>query len=471
MVDTAGYLWWATALGLLSAVSLPLGSLVGLVTRPGQRTTAVLAAFGAGALIAALSVELVAPTATAVVGRGHAVASEAGHAADLAAHGSVAAFVGMLLGAIVGGVLFVLLDGIVNARGGFLRKTATTISYLRMRKGERTRQMLKDLCRVPLLRMVPPSDVELLVRDVKPQVFSPGEVLMHEGEPGDCLYFVRNGSVHVEREGRLLAELGRGEVLGEISLLTNAPRSATVTAETDVETLVLSTDDFARWRAECPELDEAVRDLAAERVSEMTEHAVRERDAERNWAAKAVAALRQGGEIPTPRELRSARSESHGAGLAIWLGILLDGIPESLVIGAGFLALLSAKIGAGVGADLGFADVIPYTLIAGLFLSNFPEAMSSSVGMRLQGWKPATILAMWASLTVITGVGAGIGYSLGGTFSHAAVVTIEGVAAGAMLTMIASTMIPEAVHLGGGPVAGISTLAGFLAAVAFKLLE
>ena len=48
---------------------------------------------------------------------------------------------------------------------------------------------------------------------------------------------------------------------------------------------------------------------------------------------------------------------------------------------------------------------------------------------------------------------------------------IEGLAAGAMLTMIAAAMIPEAVHLSGSRITGLSTLAGFLAAVAFKLLE
>jgi len=50
-------------------------------------------------------------------------------------------------------------------------------------------------------------------------------------------------------------------------------------------------------------------------------------------------------------------------------------------------------------------------------------------------------------------------------------VGLEGIAAGAMLTMIAQTMIPEAVHLGGSAMVGLSTLAGFLAAVGFKLVE
>ena len=78
---------------------------------------------------------------------------------------------------------------------------------------------------------------------------------------------------------------------------------------------------------------------------------------------------------------------------------------------------------------------------------------------------------MWFSLMVMTSIGAGLGYWLGGSINHGWVVAIEGLAAGAMLTMIASAMIPESVHLGGSTITGLSTLSGFLSAIAFKLLE
>jgi zinc transporter ZupT len=119
-----------------------------------------------------------------------------------------------------------------------------------------------------------------------------------------------------------------------------------------------------------------------------------------------------------------------------------------------------------------FADVVPYTLVAGLFLSNFPEALSSSVAMRAQGWRPPVIALMWCALMVITAVGAGVGYLVGESLPHVAMAAVEGVAAGAMLTAIAATMIPEAVHLSGsGSRVGLGTLFGFLAAISFKLLE
>ena len=78
---------------------------------------------------------------------------------------------------------------------------------------------------------------------------------------------------------------------------------------------------------------------------------------------------------------------------------------------------------------------------------------------------------MWFSLMVITGIGAGVGYIAGGLIDHTWLVLLEGLAAGAMLTMIAAAMIPEAVVLGSGNLVGLSTLAGFLGVILFKLLE
>ena len=91
--------------------------------------------------------------------------------------------------------------------------------------------------------------------------------------------------------------------------------------------------------------------------------------------------------------------------------------------------------------------------------------------MQKQGWGRPRVFFMWFSLMVMTSIGAGFGFWLGGSVGHGVVVLIEGLAAGAMLTMIAAAMIPEAVHLGGSNVTGLGTLAGFLSAVAFKLLE
>ena len=154
----------------------------------------------------------------------------------------------------------------------------------------------------------------------------------------------------------------------------------------------------------------------------------------------------------------------------MWLGLGLDGVPQSLVIGAGFMSSLAAYSAGG--AEATFADAVPYTLVAGVFLSNFPEAMSSSVGMRAQGWSVGRVLFMWTALLVVTALATGVGYLLGEAVSHETLVAIEGVVAGAALTAVMATMVPEAVHLAGsGRRVGLVTLVGFLAAASFKLLE
>jgi zinc transporter ZupT len=91
--------------------------------------------------------------------------------------------------------------------------------------------------------------------------------------------------------------------------------------------------------------------------------------------------------------------------------------------------------------------------------------------MQNQGWSKKKILVLWGSLMVITAIGAGFGYLLGGILSHTWLVFTEGVAAGAMLTMIASALIPEAAHLGSPNLVGLSTSGGFITALLFKLLE
>ena len=162
-------------------------------------------------------------------------------------------------------------------------------------------------------------------------------------------------------------------------------------------------------------------------------------------------------------------AEHEGAPMSIWLGLLIDGIPESFVIGAGFLTVLSVKLGAG--EDPTFASIVPFTLVAGLFLSNFPEAMSSSIGMRKNGMSRTKILLLWGSMVLIISVGSTIGYLIGAEVPHEIEIAIEGLAAGAMLTMITQTMLPEAVHIGGSKIVGLSTLMGYLSAVSFSLLE
>jgi CRP-like cAMP-binding protein len=463
----ATHLFWAVLLGALSAASLPMGSALGVVVRPPERVTGAAAAFGAGALIAALTVELVAPTVTLFVARHDA------HGASAGAHGDPATSFGLLvLGALAGGALFVTLNELVNRQGGFLRKSATAIAYFTQRRAAFEQQVVQDLAGVEVLREVPPELVSELVRFVRIATFVDGETLFEQGQPGSAMHFIKAGTIELVDGKSSFKALEVGDVVGEIALLTGASRTATARAKGAVTTYVLHRKDFAALRDKSPELDAAVRQLASARIDDLRSRREEAHGVRNEWARDAAHALRSGVYVPSGSEMEEAADEHGGAPLAIWLGILLDGIPESFVIGTGLLAVLGAKAAAGVGPEsLSFGAVVPFTLIAGLFLSNFPEAMSSSVGMKAQGMSVRRILFLWGSLTVMTAVGSALGYLVGESLSPELVVGIEGLAAGAMLTMIAATMLPEAVHLGGGTIVGLSTLSGFIAAIAFKVFE
>lgn len=138
-----------------------------------------------------------------------------------------------------------------------------------------------------------------------------------------------------------------------------------------------------------------------------------------------------------------------GSGSAIAMGALLDGVPESLVIGIGLLG------GGGVGA----------ATVAAVFVSNVPEGLSSASGMRRAGRRPGYVFGVWSCIALVSGLASAIGYSLLGGLSGGALAAITALAAGAILAMIADTMIPEAfedAHMW----IGVITVAGFLTSFA-----
>jgi hypothetical protein len=301
------YIVWAFVLGVMCSVSLLIGAVLGIYFKMPKTMVGLMAAFGAGALLSALAIELVAPSIDAFV---HASSPE------VRAH-EVRNFFHLVVGAFVGGIIFVLLDWVLIEHGGYLRKTALLIS-----------KVMRDRAHLSA----------------------------HAAHP-----------------------------------------------------------------------------------------------------------------LPTGNELEKAHASHGNAAVAIWLGNLLDGLPESFVVGTVLMATVTTTLNAG--APLVFWDVLPYTLLAGLFLSNLPEALSSSAQMRMQGMSVQRILSMWLSLVLMTGIAAAIGAVMGEWVPHNAMVFIEGLAAGAMLTMICAAMLPEATHLANPNWVGLATLSGFFAALLFKVLE
>lgn len=140
-----------------------------------------------------------------------------------------------------------------------------------------------------------------------------------------------------------------------------------------------------------------------------------------------------------------------GSGTAIAVGALLDGVPESVVLG---LSLLG---GGGVGP----------AVLAAIFMSNLPEGLSSSAGMKRSGRSATYVFGVWGGIALASGVAGALGCLLLQGAPADLIAVLTAVAAGAMLAMIADTMIPEAfesTHL----YAGLITTVGFLAAFALS---
>ncbi len=138
---------------------------------------------------------------------------------------------------------------------------------------------------------------------------------------------------------------------------------------------------------------------------------------------------------------------SESSGLAIAVGALLDGVPESIVIGVSLLG------------DEGISLVT----VAAVFLSNVPEGLSSAAGMRKAGRSAAYVFGVWTAITAASGLAAVFGFVALAGANPELVAATTAVAAGAILAMLADTMIPEAFE-STHDYAGLITAIGFLAA-------
>jgi ZIP family zinc transporter len=148
-----------------------------------------------------------------------------------------------------------------------------------------------------------------------------------------------------------------------------------------------------------------------------------------------------------------SEAEDSGSGLAIAVGALLDGIPESIVIGLSMLK----------------GGVVSTVAVAAIFLSNVPEGLSSSAGMKKAGRSAAYVFGIWGGIALASGIASLVGYTMLQNFSSEVVAATTAVAAGAILAMLVDTMIPEAFEV-AHDFAGLITVAGFLAAFALSRL-
>ena len=143
-----------------------------------------------------------------------------------------------------------------------------------------------------------------------------------------------------------------------------------------------------------------------------------------------------------------------GSSLSIVLGTVLDGIPESMVIG------LTIFEGGAVGA----------AYLAAVFISNLPESISSSSGLVAGGWTKSRVLWMWVGIALVSALSSLAGYGLFQDSSPGVVAFVLAFAGGAILTMLANTMMPEAFEH-GGKLVGIMVTLGFAVAFTIHLLD
>jgi len=145
--------------------------------------------------------------------------------------------------------------------------------------------------------------------------------------------------------------------------------------------------------------------------------------------------------------------EGGGSGMAIFLGTLLDGVPESLILG----------IGLGLGGSVSIAFLVA------VFVSNIPEGVAGTVSLQAEGNSRRKIILMWSTLLIASAAAAGLGYFLTKSTDVVEGIYLQAFAAGAMLTMLADTMMPEAFKH-GGKIVGLFTVLGFLLAAILSVL-
>jgi len=120
-------------------------------------------------------------------------------------------------------------------------------------------------------------------------------------------------------------------------------------------------------------------------------------------------------------------SEETSNALAIVFGAVLDGIPESFVLG---LTVLEGRVSV--------------ALLCGVLLSNFPEGLTSSAGLHASGWKLGRVMRMWLVIVLVCAASAALGYAALDPASGRTGALAQAFAAGALLTMVCDTMLPEA---------------------------
>ncbi|WP_019894124.1 cyclic nucleotide-binding domain-containing protein [Hydrogenovibrio halophilus] len=287
-----------------------------------------------------------------------------------------------------------------------------------------------------------------------------GQAIFKNKSPADRLYLLESGTVKLvdpKKKQQDFERLQPGDFFGVMGFVVGGDHATTAITQSDCQYWVIEKPAFIQLLHQIDQLNARVRDFL--RTDDISHYLTQEQRLKQlqaqKWLNRSIKHLLPG-QLPTLADAfpPARHNMPKAAYMAIWLGILLDGIPESLMIGA----------------HLSQGEMISMSLVAGLFLSNYPEALSSSASMREQGIPFYRVLGAWTLLMLLTGLGAALGQWLLADASAETAALISGIAAGAMLTVIAETMLPEA-YSKGGSIIGMVTLIGFITAMSFKLFD
>lgn len=440
-MSTAAEVAVVSLLGLGTTSSALGGAAIGLYLPLSKRVLACVLAFSAGALISALAIELAYQGAQEL--------HRQGFSTRLAW-----AFVGG--GFAIGAVFYYCASLFLEKNGGAVRYQTRFREFARDRKRQEAKRTIELLSRCDLLRHLPAEEVERILPCVHSRHMMPGEILFCAGAPGDALFIVARGNVEVivdatsDASGaeHKLAELGPGQAFGEMALLSGGPRTATVRSVGEVDLLEIGREDFEHLVASDDRLADAVERLSHDRAITNLSAGGPNRA---TWAKVASGSLEH---LSRSEASKILAEGSHGSGLAIVLGNILDTIPGCLVIGAKFNGLGSLSL----------------TLILGMFIGGIPEAAASAAMLSKAGYRPNAIFGLWSTVLVAGVVAAAVGKLFIGSAESEVAIFSQALAGGAVLALISHAMIPESIDEGGSLVV-LPTVAGFLFALYLALEE
>lgn len=269
----------AFLMGIISACSLPLGALTSVFWRPTDRVVAFLMAFGGGALLAALTIDLVG----SALARGH--------------------FYFLAFGCILGGLLFVILNQIVNDYGGFLRKASTTIYHLRRKEHRRFKRVFSELGRLDIFKDISASEFKALTSYIRSESYKQGNWIFRPGDPSDALYVIADGEIELvipKHENQTRERLHRNDAFGRLAFLSSAPHANGALVVRDTTVWVLPRVAFVHLLPNSPPLQQAVhRWLRSEELYQYLQesHGLTPEQVQR-WTDDAVASLGARGIVP-----------------------------------------------------------------------------------------------------------------------------------------------------------------------------